>query len=71
MTGTASITTNRIVDHHDLTGAVIDGPTLIGYVVDEPFLVAALSASRFLIGLFPDRNEATHAIFLNRCPVSP
>jgi hypothetical protein len=50
---------NRIVDHHDLDGAVIDGPTLIGYVVDEPFLVAALSPARALLGLFPDRNEAT------------
>lgn len=45
--------------------SVYDGRTLIGLLIDEPNQCAALSPDRFLIGLFPDRKAACHAIILH------
>jgi hypothetical protein len=42
--------------------SVYDGRTLLGFLIDEPNQCAALTPDRFLIGLFPDRRAASHAI---------
>lgn len=42
--------------------SIYDGRTLIGFLIDEPQQCAALTPDRFLIGLFPDRKAASHAI---------
>jgi hypothetical protein len=49
----------------DPSASVYDGRCLIGFLVDEPRQCAALTPDRFLIGLYPDRKAATHAI-INR-----
>jgi hypothetical protein len=41
------------------------GRELIGVLIDEPRQVAALTPGRFLIGLFPDRKAASHAIHIH------
>jgi hypothetical protein len=51
---------------NDLSASVFDGRTLLGYVIDELTQIAALTPERGLIGLFPDRNSAQHAILINR-----
>ncbi|KIZ41443.1 MULTISPECIES: hypothetical protein [Rhodopseudomonas] len=46
----------------DPDASVYDGRTLLGFLVDERSQCAALTPDRFLIGLYPDRKAATHAI---------
>lgn len=55
--------------NRDPDASVYDGRNLLGYLVDEPRQCAALTADRLLIGLYPDRKAATHAI-INRGPAA-
>ncbi|MBR0945963.1 hypothetical protein [Bradyrhizobium liaoningense] len=48
--------------NRDPDASVYDGRNLLGYLIDEPSQCAALTVDRFLIGLFPDRKAAAHAI---------
>jgi hypothetical protein len=52
----------RQTSETDTDASVYDGHTLLGFLVDEPTQCAARDARRFLIGLFPDRTAATHAV---------
>jgi hypothetical protein len=73
--GVADLTISRCAREQDYSNtesdaSVYDGRTLIGLLIDEPKQCAALSPDRFLIGLFPDRKSATHAIQIHHQTVS-
>jgi len=56
-------------DHYTTAGisaSIYSGRTLLGFVIDEPGHTVALTPSRELIGLFPDRRAATLAILLEQ-----
>lgn len=55
----------KVYTNSESDATVYDGRLLIGYLIDEPKQVAALTPRRLLIGLYPDRKSACHAIFVH------
>ena len=67
ITGSVSTGCAQVIDYANvgLSARIYSGRTLIGYLFDEGRQYAALTIDRALIGLYPSRKAARHAVRLH------